>query len=425
MIGRDIINKVLLLSSFVFGAVGAIAARKVYDALVSSLYRPVVIMLTIGTLFAIIGIANILFHVVRGIYSPSFSTGAAFAIFAVSLLIVLLATLLFEFIYELGGGYKNVSAGAYAIIIDDSGSMDGSDPTFQRYDAIDIILEDRADDFPYAVYRFSDSTECIRELLPKSDGNQITYGANGGGTSIKGALETVLKDYKSGILANAQNLKVLLLSDGGATDIGFFSPVKNILNEYCENDISISTVGLGSYVDESLMTKIAKSTGGVYLNVADVSNLADAMTVAIESYAKRDLLTYRSALSGNVLLALERILFMGIIGSLIGAGLVLLANGRKQEVSVIIAVIKGFIAAVILEVSINSVGLGEKLMDCVFFVLVSIVVSWVFVAERPQMPIQQPEKIIGGNLRQLDPENVFGKSNKKKEHSDPKSLRKR
>ena len=83
LIGRDIINKVLLLSSFVFGAVGAIAARKVYDALVSSLYRPVVIMLTIGTLFAIIGIANILFHVVRGIYSPSFSTGAAFAIFAV------------------------------------------------------------------------------------------------------------------------------------------------------------------------------------------------------------------------------------------------------------------------------------------------------------------------------------------------------
>ncbi len=420
--GKEILNVVLLPASLIFGIIGAVGACCVYDMLVVSLYRPITIMLTIGVFFAIVGLANIIYHCVKGVYSPKFSVGKAFVIFAGGLAAVLLLSVMFEFIYELGGGFKNAEAGAYAIIIDDSGSMDDSDPGYARYDAIDIILKDRADDFPYTVYRFSDQTELIRELLPKSDGNQIERPYNGGGTSIKGALETVLDDYKNGNLKNAENLKVLLLSDGVATDINFFSSIDKVLREYSKNNIAISTVGLGNYVDEDLMTKIAKSTGGVYLNVTDISNLANTMTVAIESYSKRDLLTYRSVLGSNILFIIERVLFMGIIGAVIGAVLAVLANGRKLEVSLLIAVIKGFVAAVVLEFFINSFGMNERFIDYCYFVIIAVIVSWLFKGEMIPRPYPVQSDPNEGNRPPLDPEKVFGQKGKARDHSGPKTL---
>ena len=423
--GKEVLDKAQLIVSLVIGIIGAIVARSVYEILVGSIFRPVVIMLTIGVFFAIAGLSAILFNLVRGMYDPSFSLGNAFMVLAITFVITLGLSFLFEWIYELGGGFKPSEAGSYVIIIDDSGSMSSSDPANERYAALDAILEDKPDDFPYAVYRFADDTKCVRELLPKSEKSTFVDVEVGGGTSIKGALSTVLEDYTNGGLQNAENLKVLLLSDGVATDIGLFSSINGVLKDYAKNGISISTVGLGNGVDENLMKKIADSTGGVYINVADVSDLSDTMTTAIESYYKRDLLTYRVVYKHNILYVIERILFMGVIGSLIGAALVILCNGKKQNIGIAIAVAKGIGAAVILEVFINGFGMSERLVNYIFFVIIGLIISWLFVriSNPPPRSIDPPKTSENGKSSAIEQSKNLGQKGNEKSKSGPKIIR--
>lgn len=420
-VGKEVFDKIGLIASLVFGVIGAFISRMIYGMLVGSLYRPVVILVTIGVFFLIIGVGNILFRIVRGMYSPSFSAGKAFALFAASFAIILILSFVFELIYELGGGFKTSDAGSYIIVIDDSGSMDSSDPSNERYAAIETILQDKANDFPYAVYRFSDETECIREMLPKSQKTEYGDIDIGGGTSIKGALTKVLSDYETGTLKNANNPKVLLLSDGCATDIGLFSSIDSVLKDYGKNGISISTVGLGSGVDEGLMRQIANTTGGVYINVTDVSNLANTMTTAIESYYKRDLLTYRIVFGSNILYVIERILFMGIIGALIGSVLVVVGNGKKQEYGIAIAILKGVVAAVILEIFINSIGVNERIVDYIYFVIVAVVAPWIFVRDPVSRGKIHPNPVeVDNGVTPIDPSKGFGQNEKQKKKQGAK-----
>ena len=214
---------------------------------------------------------------------------------------------LFQWIYGLHINPNSSEPTSYVFVIDDSGSMEENDPGQLRYDAIGEVLEKKPSDFPYMVYGFANDVILLREMQPVSNGTAGLIGNSNGGTSIKGALDQVISDYQNGVWDGGRSPKVILLTDGYATDLGWFSSISGTLKQYARNRISISTIGLGD-VDVGLLERIAAATGGVFIDISDASSLADAMENAATQYAIDDLLTTRYPGRMDILFGFLRIL---------------------------------------------------------------------------------------------------------------------
>lgn len=422
--GNKVFNKAFLIWSIIFGVLACIPTFFLYDAIKKDWYGPLAIAVTVGTFYVVYVILVVLYCSIQGTYTHQNGGSNMFVPVLISIAGIFMASFVFEFIYELGGKYEMSEPSSYVFVIDDSGSMDGSDPKFQRYDAISQILEGKEESFPYAVYSFSNEIICLREMAPRGTTVE-TFSmpeSQGGGTPIKGALTEVLEDFKSGKISDTDSPKVLLLSDGYAGDIGIFSSVKSLLKEYVENGISISTVGLGSSVDESLMNKIAKGTGGIYMNVSEASNLAEVMNEAIEASSARDLLSLRVVPKADFLYFIERVLFMGLIGAAIGIMMIFAAGLQKDSDLVMVSsIIKGFSASLILELFINTFGSSERMMQLIYFVIISAIFSTLIVREktRGRGYGTYGENRQGSDSRNGDIANRFKEEQSKKKGNQP------
>ena len=275
--GSDL-NIGVIPASIVAGIIAWFLGSILYSAMLDSIPRPVVIGIVFTVLYLFILIAVVLVSVIQRQFQGNAVT--LLISFLAGALVVFLLAALFQFIYGLDFKTNISGPSSYVFIIDDSGSTSGSDPDQLRYKAIDDVLQGEDAGMPYMVYSFSDSTVIVRDMGPAAAGEQPLQGQNLGGTMIKGALETAIRDYRNGVWdAGGDKPKVVLLTDGYASDIGFFSRIDYLLDEYVEEGISISIVGLGN-ADEKLMKQIAEATGGVYVGVADAKDLSNAMVSA-------------------------------------------------------------------------------------------------------------------------------------------------
>ncbi|MBQ9002940.1 MAG: VWA domain-containing protein [Eggerthellaceae bacterium] len=128
---------------------------------------------------------------------------------------------LLEWAYE-----HNIDVGArdptsYIFVIDDSGSMSGNDPEQRRYAAISDVLDEVDPSFPFMVYEFASDVSVLRKMAPVSEGIPAMQGMQDGGTAMKAALNAVLDGYERGDWSGGNRPKVILLSDGAPTDLGF------------------------------------------------------------------------------------------------------------------------------------------------------------------------------------------------------------
>lgn len=372
-----------LIVSIIAGIIGLVISGIIYGILKEALWSP----LAVGLSFALFALVFILcmavFRAYRGSTKSGSSRGAERMLMPILFIVgALILGTLFEFIYEHDffsemRGYQEPTS--YIFLIDNSGSMSSSDPQAIRYDAIEKIVSKQEDDFPYAVYGFSSGTWVQRELAPAYEGVGTLDISASGGTEIKGALETFYSEYENGLkdrLGDAP--KILLLSDGGATDIGLFSSVDKILDKYSKAGLPISTVGLGSGVDEELMQQIADETGGVFISSADIDNLEEAMQNAISSYSDdryaRTLYTHRRVPSLNVLYALMRIVFMGILSVGISLSMLFVAADTSKDEDLVLksSLITGVLAGLIMELAINMLNLPPSIIRIIFFILTAM-----------------------------------------------------
>ena len=278
--GSDL-NIGVIPAAIVAGIIAWFLGSILYSAMLDSIPRPVVIGIVFTVLYLFLLIAVVLVSVIQRQFQGNAVT--LLISFLAGALVVFLLAALFQFIYGLDFKTNISGPSSYVFIIDDSGSTSGSDPDQLRYKAIDDVLQGEDAGMPYMVYSFSDSTVIVRDMGPAAAGEQPLQGQNLGGTMIKGALETAIRDYRNGVWdAGGDKPKVVLLTDGYASDIGFFSRIDYLLDEYVEEGISISIVGLGN-ADEKLMKQIAEATGGVYVGVADAKDLSNAMVSAAET----------------------------------------------------------------------------------------------------------------------------------------------
>lgn len=382
-------NKLVVLLSVLAGILTWIGGRYIYIAWKDILSGPVMIGILCSALFSAVFIAVWIGAVVSGAFDKESQlyedTGSMMRYFICGILGVLFLSMVLEFLYELNPKYEVIKPTSYIFVIDESGSMSGNDPGGLRYDAIPEIMKAEEAGFPYMIYTFSNDTQIVRDMGSlENEYEEIPVNSNGG-TAIRGTILRILKDYKDGIWEGGSNPKIIFLTDGAATDLsnGFLWFKGNMpefnaaLEEYNDLGINISTVGLG-HVDREIMTKMAETTGGVFVHIQNASDLAAAMKTAATSYSDRDILSIRYMKNLDMLYGILRIFFLSLIGTVIGS-LLLFAYMEDSSIPIIIvsSSIGSVLGSILFEVGLK-IGIFQSVLWCILWMLFSLTLGYVY-----------------------------------------------
>lgn len=378
--GATTINIGLIPITIVVGILAWIIGNFFYSKLVDTIPRSMLIgivfvLLYIMLAMVIFGFSNATSAFEENILTGGSSQGIVIAILLIAAVFIFAVATLFQWIYGLNFKQENLEPSSYIFVIDDSGSMKENDQNQERYAAIPEVLNGKGSDFPYMIYSFSDNVKLVRDMSPASKGIPPINGNSHGSTAMKAALIQVIDDYETGKWDGGSTPKVVLLTDGYATDIGFLNPINKVLKRYTAAHVSVSTVGLG-HVDKSLMNKIAKTTGGVFIDVSDASDLSKAMTSAATQYTDRDLLSTRYTTKFSVLYGVIRILFITILGTAIGL-LMAVAYGSQDSTSLtgISSFIKTLVGAILMEIGTSVVGVSDRFTWLVLWILIALTLT--------------------------------------------------
>ena len=335
-----------LLASLIVGGVCWGISMLLFRRSSTSMWMPLLIALLFGILAVLTCAVLRVVGGNRGFMNFK-SGGQLLAILSVGIIILLLLAVLFEWLYEISRKTVPLQPSSYVFLIDNSGSMSSNDPDGLRYTAIDQVIAAKGQDFPYAVYSFDDSTELLREMRPASDGSFIPPSATGGSTMMKDALQRVISDFQSGALQGGKSPKVILLTDGYASDcIGL--PV-GLMNQFNREQISVSTVGLGYDADKAFLQKMARMTCGVYIYVEDVNQLTVSLEQAVSYQSDRDLLHYRPAIGAGWLYGILRVVFLVLLGSGLTVLRVVAVGGDEPGPTLVLGFAQALIGALLME----------------------------------------------------------------------------
>ncbi len=177
---------------------------------------------------------------------------------------------------------EEMPAVAMALVIDRSGSMTGL-PMEMAKSAAKATVGVLSPDDLVEVIAFDSSPTRYVKLQPAR--NRTRIGADiariqpGGGTEIFGALNAAFEDMT---VAQARRKHVILLTDGRAPSAG----IKELVASMVAESITVTTVGLGTDLDEQLLKTIADTGGGRFHAVADANNLPRVFTKETELIAR-------------------------------------------------------------------------------------------------------------------------------------------
>lgn len=164
-------------------------------------------------------------------------------------------------------------------VVDDSGSMDWNDPSYERLAVARTLIDNLPANSKIGLVRFDDNcphTEVLSELTNDRDAvkNYLTktYFYSPGGTDMYNGIKMAFPLYKS---TEDTTLKMMIvLSDGATDDTYLHSSVVETANNA---NIRIYTVGLGdstSYFNNYLKP-LANNTGADFYLASDATQLAD------------------------------------------------------------------------------------------------------------------------------------------------------
>lgn len=365
----------MIIVTVLMGLLYGIICNPIFDILAEYIWTPLVVGLYFGGFSTILAI--LIFLLTKILLHTQHKGGNIWKVIGY-IAIIFVCSILFEFLYELDASVTTPEATSYVFLIDNSGSMEQSDPKQKRIEAIKSSLSDREADFPYTVVSFSDEFHLVRNMASIENGIEVDQMQPEGGTSILGSLEGVHDMLTDGTLEGGDAPRVLLISDGYPTDSGFIFKnykIKKLLRKYTESGISISTVGLGDD-DEKLMRTIAEGSGGCYVDVEDASELVQAMGTAIRTNTnERNLLSLRYTRILPILYAVMRIVFLGILG--IGIAFMKTEVCEKfidTKRVLRFSIIFGILAGAIIELGINLIGISPWVMRVLMCILLAITI---------------------------------------------------
>jgi Ca-activated chloride channel homolog len=163
---------------------------------------------------------------------------------------------------------------AMVLAIDRSGSMSGhkielakeaAKATTELLGSSDLIGVVAFDSSAHIVVRLQRAANRLRIL------NDIAKLRSGGGTSIRPALQEAYTQLQG---ATAKVKHVILLSDGQSSYTG----IPALVDEMSSNKITVSSVGVGSGADRTLLQMIAERGNGRFYHTNDANNIPKIFT---------------------------------------------------------------------------------------------------------------------------------------------------
>ncbi|WP_245678024.1 VWA domain-containing protein [Chondromyces crocatus] len=177
---------------------------------------------------------------------------------------------------------KEMPSVALSLVIDRSGSMTGL-PLEMAKAAAKATAGVLGSDDLIEVVAFDTSPTRYVKMQPARNRSRIVGEIAriqpGGGTEIFSALDAAYQDMT---VTQARKKHVILLTDGKAPTGG----IRDLVSAMTAESITVTTVGLGSDVDEQLLKMIADTSGGRYHAVADPNNLPRIFTKETEMIAR-------------------------------------------------------------------------------------------------------------------------------------------
>lgn len=369
---RRQLNVRLLIVALIAGVIAAAADLALYYFLVDVMSARILIPVLVAV-FAVILCGAITVYML--IFKESdddiwFLNGRGMLCIALAicLLVTFFATMLMEWIYD-SDVVANRGTSSYIFLQDESGSMDWNDPSLRRYQAIETLMGSGHSNAPYAVYAFDDHCELIRPMGNASQGAlQRPTGEWGGGTYLKNAFDVVLADIQSGKLQVGNAPHLIVLTDGEEIhDMDNTLPI-DLQTRMKKLGIRVSTIGLAQ-VDEALLRNIASSTGGSFVMVSDAAELQQGFSTVAMTNKQQNLLSQRL---GGTLDAILRILFLVLIGALIGC-MKGIACGDEFLLNLLITTGGALIGAVVMEVGL-ALGLPVLVAQAIYWLLMCVII---------------------------------------------------
>jgi Ca-activated chloride channel family protein len=171
---------------------------------------------------------------------------------------------------------------AMALVIDRSGSMQGLPLEMAKQAAKATADTLAADDLLEVIAFDSQPTRIVRMTPAKHSAriqSDIARIQAGGGTEIFSALDSA---YQVLSTTRAKRKHVVLLTDGQAPQNG----IRDLVQAMAAENITVTTVGLGGGVDESLLRMVSDVGGGRFYKVLDPQSLPRIFTRETEMVSR-------------------------------------------------------------------------------------------------------------------------------------------
>lgn len=369
------INWLLVLFSLIGGAVGAVIGEVLLGQLSNKLPGFVVI----GLYFGILALSVGLFCLIAEMISPRLNgaswrqryVGTSWKLLVpVTLVMMLLAGAAFEFLYELNVGRAR-TVKDIVLIIDNSGSMQETDPDDRRYEAAKSLVGQMDSSKQVSVIVFDDQPELIQPFVRVRDQsvkNEVYTAIDAleptnSGTDIGEALQSSMEQIKG--QSSSRGAMAILLSDGVSS-----VNLAQVLADYQDRGVAVNTIGLGlsvaggNFEGSALLKEIAEQTGGQYYDEADASNLTFVFQTIYNKLDERTLVTERTGtMENSTYYMILRVIFVLGLGALLGLSLGMMFDNRHLAKSFTIGgAVSGLLAGMLLELGLSGSSVGDAML---------------------------------------------------------------
>lgn len=384
--GERKISGLMVLFSLLGGIIGFALGELILAQLEGSMSSILLMAIYWGQFALVIGffifLAELISPDLNGIGWRTRYTGQGWMWLVPATFIMLFAAgALLQFVYGLDLG-KHVRPKNLIMVMDVSDSMNTTDPNRQSIEAAKDLVQQMDSDMKTAIITFNESTNVLQPLVKLN--NQAAkddvikaldgFGHYIGQTDIGLALDQAVEQINLETDSKRKSV-VILLSDGySEVDLA------ETLAPYKQNDIAIHTVGVSMTNADGigLLENISSQTGGQYRGVEDAESLSGVFDQIYQEQQQRLLNGERSGNAQDSLIyAILRILFITLIGALLGLSLGIIFDNRHLALSFGIGgTIAGLLAGLILEFGLQSYLLpdwGDRfLADLILAVLLSL-----------------------------------------------------
>lgn len=202
---------------------------------------------------------------------------------------------------------KKIPEMAMVMVIDKSGSMQSDDAGNSKLemakDAAASAVDNLRDTDSVGIISFDDKygwNVNIQKANDKEDIKSGIYGIkDGGGTSIYPAVREAYDKIKN---LDCQLKHIILLTDG---QDNYYNAYPGLIEKFQENNITLSTVSIGSDADDRFLERLAESSGGRFYNTKAGSELsrifAQEVYLAQKEYIVNRVFTPVIKNTGNIL----------------------------------------------------------------------------------------------------------------------------